>query len=98
MATTTIKKDIYREFVKETYAANIQIGNNATQWSLSGTKSGYTPISYAVRWSYSSDVLGGAENCSMTDGFFSVSGYARATGGSAQTPTFFADVWWMKNL
>lgn len=98
MATTTIKKDLYREFVKETYSAEVNVGANATQWTISGEKSGYTPISYSVRWGYSSTVLGGAENCNMDNGLFSVRGFVRSTSGSAQPTTFYADVWWVKNV
>jgi hypothetical protein len=99
MATSTIKKDRYREFVRQTYQSVINVQTSDTAFTVSATKSGYVPISYSLRHGYSSQIIGGVEQCEMSDGKFMISGFARSlTGSTFSNTAFIADVWWLKNF
>ena len=80
-------------------SSNITVGGKTSgiAWSITQSKAGYTPIMYNLYYGYSSELVVSAEQVTMSDGNFSVSGYAGKWTDSSATTSIIAKVLWRKN-
>lgn len=95
-----LSKNSLAQFVRQRYSkTGVSVGTSNVNFSISGTKSGYTSIMYSLFYSYASTITAGVQIVSYGNGSFSCSGYAKRADGtsSAVTVTFYVDVLWMRN-
>lgn len=90
-SVTTIESNAYS-------SSSISFSSSAKQFTITATKSGWTPIAYSGPYYGNSAVVNcGVESVTWNAGSVKLAGYAKTIGGESVTMTFSALVTWVKH-
>ena len=77
---------------------NISVGTTAVYWSITATRSGYTPLMYShLNYGNSTTVALSTEGRNLSNGSFKINGYARSITSTTYTINISTLILWHKN-